>query len=371
MRFILSLLFLIHSVMSYADPSSPQINVDLFLSSTCSHCHQADIFFQALEKKKPWLVVHRYTINEDKKALELFYQRLRAYNSVNFAVPSVFFCDSHWIGFSQANTTGEALLKGLNYCRQKIREQKGLTQSTINVLQKWGAATQFQLDKKVRRSIFSSVIATVFMDALSPCSLFLFSLLLALIWLYPPYQLRVGAIFLLSLGVVHYIQATHSAFYYQLTPKLRLLEILAGVLWLWVIIKQVAKPKPSLLILIPLVVFAVYTYQQTCIFNAPLVLEQWLDEQSLVPTNYLFYQISYQVFYLLPFGLFLLLYVFLAKKEFLKRYEYPLKKAGYFIGSSMSIILMVYPDLLSSLAVSIIILFMALVFGWLFTKQSA
>jgi hypothetical protein len=377
-RFILSLLFLLHSLVSCADPSSPQIKVDLFLSSTCSHCHKVDIFFQALEKNKPWLTVHRHIINKDKKALQLFYQRLRQYNSVNFSVPSIFFCDSHWIGFSEANTTGETILKGLSYCRQKIMEQKGLTKSTINVLQKWGAATQFQLDKKARRSIFSSVITTAFTDALSPCSLFLFSLLLVFLWSYPHYQLKVGGIFLLALGMVHYLQAVHSAFYYQITPRLRLFEALVGGAWLWILFniyrqktpKQAAKLKSYHWIVIPLLVFAVYVYQQTCIFNAPLVLEQWLDEQSLVPANYLFYQVSYQVFYLLPFVLFLFLYVFLAKKEFLKRYEDQLKKAGYFISISMSMILIIYPDLLSSLAVSIVILLISLVFGWLFRKRS-
>ena len=124
-RFIL--LFFIISPNLWADTiSSPWytqtadkktvLNVALFLSSTCGHCHKADEFFQKIEPTHPWLHVTRYTVDKDKKALTQFNQFLMEQHMSDFAVPSVFFCNSRWVGFATAETTGKNLLDGRYSC---------------------------------------------------------------------------------------------------------------------------------------------------------------------------------------------------------------------------------------------------------------
>ena len=234
MKFIVGLMFFLNILTAHANPQSViwfnhdalekvTIHVDLFLSSTCPHCQKADAFFREIEPKKPWLVVHRHIINQDKVALQTFYTYLQQQNSNNFSVPAIFFCDSRWAGFASKETTGKALLHALTYCRKKISEQGELSPVTINVLRKWGGASQFQISTTISQSVSTMLLLSAIMDALSPCSLFCFAAFLAFLWLYPTrkwLQFNVGLCFLLSLGVVHYLQQVHTAFYYELTPQL-------------------------------------------------------------------------------------------------------------------------------------------------------
>src|SRR6478609_2496606 len=69
---------------------SIELNVELFLSSECTHCYNANEFFKILEPQNPWLHVHRHFINKDKSALALFSQLLAQQNMDDFAVPSIY-----------------------------------------------------------------------------------------------------------------------------------------------------------------------------------------------------------------------------------------------------------------------------------------
>ena len=113
-----------------------QLEVEVFLSSTCPHCQQADLFFNKIEKKYPWLMIKRYVVNQDKSALEYFYQRLRQQNQQDFSIPSVFFCNTRWVGFDEDAKQGKALLSGMTYCQKNIRAQGELKQGIIDALRK-------------------------------------------------------------------------------------------------------------------------------------------------------------------------------------------------------------------------------------------
>jgi glutaredoxin len=119
------------------------LNVELFISSTCPYCHKADVFFKEIEPSTPWLHVHRHLINEDKSALDLFNQFLTDQNARDFSVPSIFFCNSRWLGFDSEQTTGNDLLKALAYCKNDIEKEGRLTDETIITLRQWANANGF------------------------------------------------------------------------------------------------------------------------------------------------------------------------------------------------------------------------------------
>lgn len=378
--FIFSLFFLFNIFLAHANPVQTadservKINVDLFLSSTCSHCQKANAFFSDIEKQRSWLTVHRFFINNDKAALQQFYERVRQQQPLNFAVPAIFFCDSRWTGFIDENTSGKVLLEALDYCYKKMTQHGKLNQADINVLQKWGAASQFQMDKGVMHSSSLSVPMTALIDAFSPCSLFCFAVFLAFLWLYPTQkwlQFNMGIIFLLSLGVVHYIQQVHSIFYYQILPYLKLPEILIGIALFLTALNvyqrrghQEKTKIASFLMIVIFTVFAVQIYQQTCLFNVSLVLEQWLTEQAFSPAKRLMYQIIYQIFYLLPLFILLVLYLIFGHYPKKPRYHQALKIAGSFILMAIGFLLVIYPRFLANLILSLVILLTAIMGGW-------
>ena len=392
MKFIFSLVFLLNVSILNANPQSViwythgpgeevNINVDLFMSSTCPHCIKADAFFREVEKKKPWLIVHRYVINQDKLALQTFYDRIQEQNLTGFSVPAIFFCGSRWSGFSDANTTGKALLHALTYCRKKISEQGELSPVTMNILQKGGNASQYHYTDNMAQSTIKLTLIVALMDTVSSCSLFCFAAFLAFLWLYPAQkwmQFGLGLVFILSLGVMHYVQQGHTPFYYQMIPHLKLPEMLVGIALLLTVLNTYRKmksqvalhPSPLVFAVVVFTVFAIQIYQQTCVFNAAFILEQWWVDHPLSPAKHMFYQVIYQVFYVLPLAILLLFFLVFGRHRRLTSFQQALAIAGSLILLSIGLILVVYPQLLANLLLSMAVLPASIFVGWLINNRS-
>lgn len=118
MRFFTSLFLLIFLISGWANVPLASVEMDLFVSSTCPHCHKAEAFFNSKASEMPWLKINKYVINEDKAALELFYQRLKAINASDFTVPTLFFCGSRRVGFDTPEQAGAKLIQELQYCHE-------------------------------------------------------------------------------------------------------------------------------------------------------------------------------------------------------------------------------------------------------------
>ncbi len=384
-KHILVFIFLFNISLGYAGPQTMawfthddknhvSINVDLFLSSTCPHCQKADAFFRGIEQKEPWLVIHRYVINQDKAGLQRFYEHLQQQHSSDFSVPAIFFCNTRWAGFADQQTTGKALLRALSYCHQKIIQQGGLSPETTTVLQKWGSASQVQIRDAISASAVSFIPITALSDALSPCSLSLLAAFLAFMWLFSSrkwQQFSIGVVFIVGLALVHYLQQAHVAFYYQTVFKWRLAAVLAGLFLLFGLFRDYRKKDEHIdinaspwFLATMFTVCAVYIYQQTCVFNLALVFAQWLTEQSISPAVRVSYQMIYQLFYVLPLVLLLVCFLVFGRCNWIMRHQQLLKTAAYLILAGIGIILLSFPLLLSNLWVSAIVLFGAIAAGW-------
>jgi len=388
-KFAISLLFLLCiSFCSAATQSTAwyshidgkiELNVDLFLSSTCPHCQQADSFFRELEKTEPWLLVHRYVINEDKSALRRFSERLQQQNSTNFSVPTVFFCDSQWIGFANPESTGKTLLRGLNYCREQISSHGELTSTTIELLRQRGKANVLLFSTKTT-SAAKIIIFSALVDALSACSLFSFMTFMAFLWLYPgrtQVQAGVGISYIVALAVVHYCGQAYPVFFYQISAWFRLPTVVAGLMLVFYIghyLRQLKSPvnsRPARAVywLVIFVAMMVYVYQQSCSVNLGLAFEQWLHEQPGTAVHHGLYAVSYQLIFLLPIALFLLGYLLVGQQKALLRYQHNLPIIACIILAVVGFLLIIYPPLLVHLMLSWLVLIMAMAGGWLFKKH--
>lgn len=390
-KFIFGLIFLLNSSMIYANAQSVvwytygadkqvNINVELFMSSTCPHCINADAFFQQIEKKMPWVVVHRYVINQDKLALRAFYDRLQEQHLTGFSVPAIFFCGSRWSGFSDANTTGKVLLDALTYCHKRIKQQGELTQATTNVLQRGGNASKFQYGSSITSSVPLLIVSTALMDAMSPCSFFCFAAFLAFLWLFPTQkwlQFSVGMVFILSLGSIHYVQQAHSNLYYQIIPKLRLADIAVAILLFFVMFgmyrkmtsRVLLKPGPLFFSGVIFTVIAMQIAQQTCTFNVAMVFEQWWTEHTITLATHRLYLIVYQFFYVLPLVFMLLFFLIFGQYQRICSFQQKLTPAAYLVLMSIGVILLVYPYLLANLLISIVVPLVSVIGGWLIARQ--
>ena len=299
-----------------------QLRVDLFLSSTCPHCHAADKFFHHLEAKKPWISVHRYYINKDKTALDHLNQLVQAQKiTINpFAVPAIFFCNSRWLGFDSAEGAGAELEKNLTYCRDQITKTGKLTPMTVNALRK-NAVSDWYESNIVDNPSWSVLIPTLAgFEVLMTCSFFGFLVVFAFGYLISRRSLRVVLIglFLSVIGLIHYLQQAHTGFFYEMLHQGQWPIAAVGVLLFGLIIfcyrdkGFFLQSHGSLKTIVAvgvavLTVAGVYAYSQGCIPNYSLVFQRHVVIKAESTSQQFFYILLYQLMYLTYFALMLVI----------------------------------------------------------------
>lgn len=349
------------------------LNVSLFLSSTCSHCHKADAFFKDIEASTPWLKVQRYVIDKDKNALIRFNQLLLTQKNQDFAVPSIFFCNSRWVGFGAAETTGQELLRGLNYCKNQLDKKNELTPATVEVLNRWANADLFTSSMLDEPSNVSYVAMMALMDAINPCAVFGLICFLGVLFIQQQqhFIVRSGLLFMLAVACVHYFQQVYPDTFFVMLGWLRLPALLTGLLALYVgyCCYYQKKHKGLLWPMVFLLALFVQAYQQTCIMNWSYIFQQWLLNQQHNTLTHNLYQIAYQLIYLSLFGLILAVYLFCRSRSSFKR-QYPLLHIiGLLFIATSSICLVIYPYALSYLICSWLVLLGSVLCGWIINKS--
>lgn len=265
-----------------------QLNVVLFMSSTCPHCHKANDFFTKLENEKQ-IKVERYYINKELSALTLFNHYLRADDSNNFSVPAIFFCDSHWVGYGDDAHSGKALLKAMALCRAEIIKQGKLGASTVQGLKKMAAASRLEAGINVEAQqspFFMPLMAAI--DALNPCS-FILVFVLALFFIQAKGgegRQLVAVIYLPLLATVHYLQQTQLFLFYRYYPFLLWPIRLIGLFLIVFAIGKIMQRKATLLtqsLIAALCALVLQIQQQGCVPNIALIYKEWLSAQQYLP----------------------------------------------------------------------------------------
>lgn len=352
---------------SQAKDKSVNLNVEIFLSSTCPHCHKADAFLKEIAPQNPWLQVRSWVINDDKEALIRFNQLLGG--SANFSVPSIFFCNTRWIGFSDDKTTGQTLLKALHYCKAQIEKEGELKPATVEVIKRWAQASQYDTSMINTPTAPFYLLGMAFVDAISPCALFGFIAFLTILFMQESRQrqLASGFLFLIGLGIVHYLQQVYAASFYQWSSLLRVPSVLIGLVLLYFAYQaslnnQISRFFSLLSFGLAIIILS---YQQVCLTNWSYLFEQWLQNQSFSPMAKVWFEMSYQLLYLVPLFLFLMLYIVIINKEKFEKTRIRLRGLGLVTGAILALILIIYPYVLSYLFVSIVLLGLMVCFFFL------
>lgn len=340
-----------------------KVRVDLFLSSTCPHCQKADKFLSDLAAKEGWLDIHRHLINQDKAALETFYQLLQQQNSTNFSVPTLFFCNSRWVGFAEESNPVSTLLRGLNYCRQQLAANASLPPASRVFLQQSAKSYELSLSLVGKPRALFFIPLTAIAEALGSCAIFCVMALFSFLWLCqaPAWQLKAGFSFLAALTLAHYIQQAHAPFFYRAMTGWRFLAAFGGLGLLIFIIRVFMrgfskKMAYIFIILIALTGFISQIYQQTCTSGIALVFEQWLSSQPFSSSKQCLYRVIYQLIYSLPLALLMLVMIALMKRKYLLNYQQFLTQFSWITLAILAILLVIFPSSLASMAASFSVL---------------
>ncbi|MBA2649700.1 MAG: hypothetical protein H0U75_08955 [Legionella sp.] len=344
------------------------LQVELFLSSTCQHCHQEDIFFKSIEASNPWLQVNRHVINNDKSALILFDQLLTEQKMSDYAVPSAFFCNSRWIGFNTKQTSGQSILKALEYCKHSIEKNGGLSEAAVKVLRQQAIAYRGTPIMNAPSPLENTLLSAM-MDMLNPCSLFGIFAFLGLLWMQDKakMQVQLGLLFIATIGFVHCFQQLLMVFYFSLFDWFRIPAALIGLFLIHRAHLHYKKIKVPVSVLVYLEAFLLALmigwYQQTCILNWTYLYVLWQNNQNLSFIQTLFYQIIYQSVYVLNYIFFLFLCLLLRSKSSVN-FKQGLNTLGLLLVGAIGLILIINPQSLSSILLSYIVFCIVLIFAW-------
>jgi thiol-disulfide isomerase/thioredoxin len=337
------------------------VQVELFLASTCPHCHKEDAFFKELEGKYTWLKVHRNIINEDKNALVRFGLLLKEQNAEDFSVPSAFFCTTRWMGFAQNDTTGKDILKALNYCKKEIEDNGTLTAAARSTLTRWANANFLDTALVDVPASFHSLISLALIDAVNPCSVFCFIAFLGLLFLQETTRERLlmGSLFLVTLGLVHTFQQMFPNVFFTWLEWMRLPAVLVGGLLGFYLLKMYQNKTKRFWIfpLCVLVVVVVQGYQQSCLVNWSYLFEKWVHNQHFFEMEVVLWQLGYQLLYLLPPVFVLFMYTYFINKDALGWFRKRAQGLGLVLLGFIALVMILYPMGFSSLGFSILSFF--------------
>jgi glutaredoxin len=386
-RVLTILLFLVTSISFAGTEPAPwfskgadnqlKLRVDLYISTTCSHCQKEDAFIHELQKQKPWLDIHRYEINLDKAALEKFHQALEQQKSDDYSVPALFFCDSRWVGFDKVETTGRALARSLDYCYQQISKTGQLNPEPKAILKLWSNSSVLATTLTDKPAyVFIPLMALS--DALSSCSIFAVLALFAFLWLFKEKSriLGLGILFIVVVAIVHHYQQAHAIFFYHALPWLRIPAALIGlglIAYVYIIYSKGSNIRTGLAIpiLVGITALIIEAYQQTCLPNFALVFTQWLDLQQISLLHRKFYVIIYNLIYILPLTLILALIIYYRAYKKMERSKPLLVCLAWCLLLVIGLIAIIYPQGFSNLLLSVAALLVSLIAAWETLRKSS
>jgi cytochrome c biogenesis protein CcdA/glutaredoxin len=192
-----------------AEPSPPErVEVLLFWGEGCPHCEVERQFLDELRSDYPDLVVREYEVWGDAANRQLFVETAAAAGVEARAVPTTFVGERVWIGFSpstgvEIRAVVEAAFRGEEI---EASDARMVDLPIVGSIDLGG------------RSMLMSTVIIGFVDGINPCSLWVLSVLLALV-LHSGSRTRVaiiGAVFLTVTSAMYglYIAGAYTALSY-------------------------------------------------------------------------------------------------------------------------------------------------------------
>jgi len=321
-----------------AEDGTAEVHLYFFWTPTCPHCKKARLFIEPLPEQYPWLRLHSSSIIGSRENAVRYHQMAKALGEKAKSVPGFFICGEMFVGWDSAEGTGQLLMQALERCRtgsgplqveeKQGQEQKGgvaQVQSLHIPLLGEMAADEFSLP------VFTLIIAGL--DAFNPCAFFVLLFLLSLL-VHARSRARmllIGGSFVLVSGVVYFV---------FMAAWLNLFLLVGGATWMTLAAGGIAvliglinikdyfrfHQGPSLSIpdatkpglfsrmrpllssdnLFTLMVgtvalaVAVNSYELLCTAGFPMVYTRTLTLHNLSEAEYYLYLVLYNVIYVIP-----------------------------------------------------------------------
>ncbi len=403
LSFLLLIILLLTTAYAEIPDSDNRVKVYFFWGQGCPHCEKEKLFLEKLMQKYPQLKVESYEVWHNQGNARFFALMSKAYGIKAMSVPTTFIGDFEPIvGYRTDEVTGRKIEEKTKYCiehgcidpirvleiptkKEKVYEEEVKT-ITLPLLG--------EIDpSKMALPVLTIILAGL--DSFNPCAFFVLFMLLSIL-VYARSRKRmflIGGIFVFFSGFIYFIFMSAWLNIFLHTGKVKIITILAGMIALIIavinikdfflfekgfslVIPEKAKPKlfermrnllkatslPSMIIGAIVLAIAANTYELLCTVGFPMVFTRVLTLNSLPPFKNYLYLIFYNVIYVIPLSVVVLVFsITLGSKKLTEWQGQVLKLISGLMMLGMGSVLLINPSLFNNLFVSIGLLLVVLV----------
>ncbi|MES9991165.1 MAG: thioredoxin family protein [Candidatus Thiodiazotropha sp.] len=389
--YLLAGLLLLLSPMGWATgdndegPESGAIDLHFFWSKSCPHCQTARPYVEHLAAEYDWLQLDSRMLDKSPQNVALYVAMAKALGEEAKSVPAFFFCDLMLVGFDSAETTGKELEHLLQQCR--AGDSSGGKVATADL-----PLIGDPLASGMSLPLLTLIIAGL--DAFNPCAFFVLLFLLSLLVNARSRgrMLLVGGVFVFFSGAIYFLFMAAWLNLFLLTGGIPYITLFAALLALLIAainikdffwfrqgpslsIPQQAKHGlfhrmrgligvehlPTLVLGTVVLAIAANSYELLCTAGFPMVYTRILTLNELSDFNYYLYLLLYNLIYVLPLLIIVLLFVYtMGRYKLSERQGRVLKLLSGLMMLGLGGVLLIAPNLLSNPLIGLMILLGAL-----------
>lgn len=345
-----------------------KVNIYLFYSYTCPHCHDEIEYFKQLENKyKDKINIYKYEVIKDKNNLKMMNATKELFQVSSTGVPFTVIGKEYILGFNE--TTKDEFTSIIdNYLEEKANENN-IFEKTIPILGKIDA-------KKTSLTLIGIILG--FIDGFNPCAMWILLLLInmTLTMKNKKKMMTIGLTFILTSGIIYFLSMLGISYILDLTmvnivrDVIAVFAIILGIYNLYVYIKtrkdtgchvvdkkkrkgiikkinEIMSKKSTLLAIIGTIILAssVNLIELACSLGFPTIYLELLTINNTHGITKILYLLIYIFFYLLDDLVVFLIAVFTLKSKGIStRYNKFVNLVGGILMIIMGLLLIFKPD---------------------------
>ena len=375
----------------------PEIHLYFFWSAHCPHCLEARPFIETIPSARPWVRLHSLELSRHPEHVRQYVALAGMLGQSAQAVPALIFCETLSVGWDSDATSGAALLDALDACRS---DRAAATSATTPALR---VPLLGELDTAAL-SLPALTLVIAGLDAFNPCAFFVLLFLLSLMAHQKSRRrmLAIGGIFVLCSGLMYFAFMAAWLNLFQLLGNLAWVTLAAGVLAILVgainikdffalergislSIPESRKPDiyrrarailaagslPAMLGATLLLAIAANFYELLCTAGFPMVYTRLLTLQDLGTGTRLLYLAMYNLIYVIPLALIVLVFTrTLGARKLTEREGRLLKLLSGAMMLQLGALLIFAPERLDQLGVAFALMAVAILATWLAARAT-
>ena len=399
------LLALLSPVVHAGDPApgadgQPQVQLYFFWSLTCPHCTAAHPYIEAIPEARPWVRLHALELSRNGDNVRQYQDMARRLGQPAASVPAFLFCGEMHVGWDSDETTGAMLRHRLDECR--TRAIGGQTTETRPV-----ETLRLPLLGEVNTASLSLPALTLILaglDAFNPCAFFVLLFLLSMM----AHQksgarmLTIGGVFVLVSGLMYFAFMSAWLNLFQLFGHLAWVTLAAGAMAVFVgavnvkdfflfgrgitlSIPESGKPDifrrarsilnaanlPAMLAATVFLAVAANFYELLCTAGFPMVYTRLLTLAELSPVARYGYLAAYNLVYVLPLALIVVVFArTLGARRLTEREGRLLKLMSGIMMLGLGALLLLAPELISRIGIAFLLMAVAVGITWIAARMT-